>query len=235
MNQQLILNIPADHETQFTHFFWQNNTILRDTLLTSLSFAPQSEQFFYLWGEQGCGKSHVLQASCHYLGQQGFPCAYLPLKQLMSMGSEVLDNLDQLRLIAIDDLTALAGHVEWEEALFHCYNKIVARDNAPRLIMTASQPIAALNIQMPDLRSRLSACIVFHMASLDEPACLEVLQERATNRGLQLPEDVAHFLIRRFPRNPRQLLAIFEQLDQAAWKEQHRLTIPFVKKTLFMT
>ncbi len=231
LNQQLVLNISSDPAINFQNFFWQKNVILENTLLSSLSFAPQSERLFYLWGEQGSGKSHLLQASCFYLGEAGLPCAYLPLKQLIEMGPEILENLEQLSLVAIDDLDELAGNSAWEEAVFHCFNKILAQEKT-RLIMTATHPIANLSIELPDLLSRLTSAINFNIASLDEETCLSLLQERASEQGLAFPDDVAHFLIRRFPRNPGKLLEIFQQLDEAVWKEQHRLTIPFVKKTL---
>lgn len=228
MNQQLTLNILSDSPARFENFFWQGNEILYDTLISCLDFS--AERIFYLWGETGSGKSHLLQACCHYLSIKGFPCAYLPLRDLASMGPEILDNLENLSLIAIDDLDAIEK-TAWEEALFHCYNKVLAQEKT-RLIMTASCPLSLLKIQLPDLQSRLSASMVFHIAFLDESACLALLQERAQERGLLLPEEVAQFLIKRFPRNPGKLIEIFEKLDKAALKEQHRLTVPFVKKTL---
>ncbi len=202
---------------------------MRDTLLASLSLSPQSERIFYVWGEKGAGKSHLLQASCHdnNLG----PSTYLPLKQLVELGPGILEDIEQLSLIAIDDIEQVAGNALWEEALFHCYNKVLAQEKT-RLLLAASLPLASLNIQLPDLRSRFSSAIVFHLNSLDETACLALLKTRAHEQGLDIPEEVLAFLIRRFPRNPSQLLEIFEKLDIAAWKEQHRLTIPFVKKTL---
>lgn len=229
---QLALNIPPYPDTFFEHFVWQKNTLLRDLLFDSLSFSPTSEKMFYLWGETGCGKSHLLQASCHFLGQQGHACAYLPLKEFIHTDPAILDNLEQLHLIAIDDLDLLAGNAAWEEALFHCYNRIAASQNSTRLIMASSMPLASLSIQLPDLQSRLSACMIFQLIALNDETYLDLLRDRATQRGLQLPEDVGQFLIQRAPRNPGQLLALFEQLDHAAWTEKHRLTIPFVKKIL---
>jgi DnaA family protein len=223
---QLAFPPPINHRIRFENFFWQNNTILRDTLLSSLSLHPHTERIFYLWGEQGSGKSHLLQASC-----QLTPCAYLPLKELIRVGPEILENLEHLNLIAIDDCDHVAGNQEWEEALFHCYNKVLTQEKT-RLLFASTKPLATLNIHLPDLRSRLSAAMIFHVLPLDEAACLALLEERAHIQGLELPEEVKHYLMRRFPRNPGQLLEIFEKLDKAAWQEQRKLTVPFVKKTL---
>lgn len=231
MNHQLTLNIPANHRARFENFFWQNNTILHQALLASLSFDLHAERFFYLWGATGSGKSHLLEASCHYLGTLGYPCAYLPLETFIHTDPKILENLEQLTLVAIDDLEQIAGNPAWEETLFHCYNKVSAQEKT-RLFLTASCPIANLNIQLPDLKSRLTACVNFHISPLNEEDCLHLIQERLMERGLLLSEEVAQFIIRRFPRNTAKLIEIFDKLDQAAWKEQHRLTIPFVKKIL---
>ncbi len=223
---QLAFPPPINHTARFDNFFWHNNHILRDTLLSSLALQPNTERIFYLWGEQGSGKSHLLQASC-----QLTPCAYLPLKNLSEIGPAILENLEHLNLIAIDDCDYVAGNAAWEEALFHCYNKVLTQEKT-RLLFASAKPLSLLNIQLPDLLSRLKASMIFQVHSLDEAACLALLDERALQQGLDLPEEVKHYLIRRFPRNPGQLIEIFEKLDHAAWQEQHRLTIPFVKKTL---
>ena len=55
---------------------------------------------------------------------------------------------------------------------------------------------------------------------------------RSQGRGLELPEDTARFMLRRFPRDLPTLFALFDTLDTASLIEQRRLTIPFVKSVL---
>jgi DnaA family protein len=55
---------------------------------------------------------------------------------------------------------------------------------------------------------------------------------RARGRGLELPDETAQFLLRRFPRDLPTLFALFDTLDTASLIEQRRLTIPFVKSVL---
>ena len=51
-------------------------------------------------------------------------------------------------------------------------------------------------------------------------------------RGLELTEDVATFLLSRQQRDLPYLLGMLETLDQASLQAQRRLTIPFVKQVL---
>jgi len=229
MEQQLGLNIVLNDEFTFQNFLKEENIILYDNLFASISFKPNSERIFYLWGASGSGKSHLLKASCHYLGNQ--PCAYIPLKQFKTASPDILENLEQLSLVAIDDLDEIAQNPIWEESLFHLYNKIFLNEKT-RLLITGKQPIASMNIHLPDFRSRLSAGMVFHLVMLEEQNRIKLLQQKAEKRGLFLPGEVAHFLMSRCPRNTGELISILDQLDKAAWIAKHRLTIPFVKKTL---
>ena len=61
---------------------------------------------------------------------------------------------------------------------------------------------------------------------------IEALACRAQARGLELPEETAQYLLRRFPRDLPTLFALFDTLDMASLVEQRRLTVPFVKSVL---
>jgi DnaA family protein len=58
------------------------------------------------------------------------------------------------------------------------------------------------------------------------------LQLRARQRGFELPDDVAHYLLRRAPRDPASLFALLDRLDYASLAAQRKLTIPFVRELL---
>ncbi|PYG98492.1 hypothetical protein CVV67_20580 [Arthrobacter stackebrandtii] len=91
--------------------------------------AGWTESLIYLWGKQGVGRSHLLQAATHRFQQRGEPAVYLPLAQLLDRGVEVLDYLAQYELVCIDDLHVIAGKADWEEAMFHLFNRL--RDSDP--------------------------------------------------------------------------------------------------------
>ncbi len=55
---------------------------------------------------------------------------------------------------------------------------------------------------------------------------------RAKVRGFELPEEVARWLQRRYPRDMGTLYQLLDTLDSAALVAQRRLTLPFIRSVL---
>jgi DnaA family protein len=51
-------------------------------------------------------------------------------------------------------------------------------------------------------------------------------------RGLELPQETARWLQRRFPRDMHSLYGLLDTLDEAAIVAQRRLTVPFIRSVL---
>ncbi len=181
-----------------------------------------------LFGAAGTGKTHLLQAACRELAAG--TSSYVPLSAMSELSPALLEGLDAVSLVALDDVQAIAGRRDWEEAIFHLFNGMRARGG--RLLLAARQPPGGLDLALPDLTSRLQWGLVYRLQPLDEDALLAALQQRAGQRGLELPPDVGRFLLNRFPRDSHSLFGLLETLDQAALAAQRRLTIPFVRQVL---
>ncbi|MGB6450834.1 MAG: hypothetical protein WBE92_08790, partial [Steroidobacteraceae bacterium] len=83
-----------------------------------------------------------------------------------------------------------------------------------------------------DLGSRWAASAVFQLRGLEESERTRALQLRARARGLELPDDTARWLQRRFPRDMGTLYDLLDTLDEAALIERRRLTVPFIRSVL---
>ena len=192
--------------------------------------AGWTDSLIYLWGAAGVGRSHLLQAACLRFEQRDEAAVYLPLAEVADYGPELLDNLEQCELVCLDDLDAVAGRADWEEALFHLFNRL--RDAGKRLLLAAATSPRELGVQLPDLQSRLTLALVFQLQELADEDKLRALQLRASRRGLQMPDEVGRFILTRGARSMSALFELLEQLDQASLQAQRKLTIPFLKETL---
>ncbi len=189
------------------------------------------EHFIFIWGAEGVGKTHLLQAACHAATDAGNSSVYLPMQEAAQFAPEMLEDLEQMTLVTIDNIDAVAGDQAWETALFNLYNRV--RDNGEcRLIVSAHQPLASLGLRLPDLLSRLSWGLVYQVQAMTDEEKLQALKQRADSRGFELPDEVANYLLRHYQRQTAALFDLLERLDQRSLAEQRRLTIPFVKQVI---
>jgi len=89
-----------------------------------------------------------------------------------------------------------------------------------------------LEVKLADLKSRLSAMLIHAIQPLSDVDKRLLIQKKAEERGLELAEEVAIFLLSRQQRDLPYLLGMLETLDQASLQAKRRLTIPFVKQVL---
>lgn len=228
MSLQLPLGIGIRDDATFANYFKGNNSHLLECLQDCV--AGVGEQFIYIWGVPGVGRSHLLQACCHVACQRQQHIAYLPLGDYQQLNPIMLEGLEQLSLVCVDDLNAVLGKLEWEEALFHFYNRI--RATTTRFIIVSDVAPGQLKCRLSDLQSRLSSGLIFQVQPLTDEQMILALQMRAYHRGLHISRDVGQYLIRHFPRNMRALFDILVKLDRASLIAKRRLTIPFVKQVM---
>ena len=184
----------------------------------------------YLWGEPATGKSHLLQAVCEDVVRRKKSTAYIPLSEHQDFQIEMLQGLEQLDLVCMDDLDTIAGKENWEQAVFHLFNRL--HEQGKPLIISAKSSPKGIMIRLPDLKSRLEWGVTWHLQTLTDQQQSQVLQQRARARGFELPPEVADYLLKRIPRDMQTLLKLLDELDIATLVEQKKLTIPFVKTLL---
>lgn len=228
MTKQLTLNLTLHPNSTFDNFYNAAAAPVLNALQQLLKKKPA--QAVYIYGKIGMGCSHLLQATCHAAGALGLSCSYLSLAYLKTASPDILHGLENIDLVAIDDLAALAGHHAWEEALFHFYNRAIQKKN--RIVIAASNLPANIGLHLPDLVSRLQAMLVLPIPENTDAEKLLAIQMQANTRGLELSEEVGQFLLNRTQRDMASLCRTLDQLDQASLAAQRRLTIPFLKMVL---
>lgn len=228
MSVQLPLHIGLRDSATFANFHPADNA----QILAQCQQCAQvrGERFVFIHGATGSGKSHLLQAACHAASESGLSVVYLPLAQREQFRVEMLEGLENMGMLCIDDLDAIAGDAEWEEAIFHLYNRV--RDAEARLIVAANNHPMALAVQLPDLQSRLVWGLVYKLQPLDDEQLTAALQLRAKGRGLELPAEVVAYLLKRCARDMNSLFDLLEKLDRESLVAQRKLTIPFVRQFL---
>lgn len=189
-----------------------------------------SDDWVYVAGPEGTGKSHLLLGACARANAAGRRAVYVPLATARGRVREALEALEGELLLALDDVDAIAGERADEIALFDAHNRL--RSSGSRVVYAAHVPPDALALTLPDLCSRLSQCTRIALAPLDDEGRRDVLRSRADRRGLALEPAALDWLLRRVGRDLGGLTVLLDQLDRASLAAQRKVTVPFLRQVL---
>lgn len=203
---------------------WQNAESLS-------SLASLRLPLITLLGGAGFGKSHLLYALCHQLAQRNVNHLYLNLSNYTQWSLGIFEGLENLSVICLDNIHAIAGNAKWEEALFDLLNRVLETRHA-LIVCSSRQSPAGAAFQLPDLTSRLAWGVIYHLSNLNDEGRKEVLRLRANQRGLRLSEQALQFLLHHSDRDIRNLLNLLARLDTRSLQEQKKLSVAMVKREL---
>lgn len=226
--QQLTLPLSFSEDFTFDNFVVGKNAKLIASLQAMAN--GNGDHFIYFSGLPGFGKTHLLVACNQRATEIGLHVFHLPLSEVKDLSPKLIENLEVFDLIYIDDIHKIVENKPWEEAIFNLYNR--SQSLQSRLIVTGNVPVKEMPQMLPDLSSRLLSNMVFQIQELSDAEKIQVLQQRAQQRGLQLSLEVGQFLLRYLPRDLSALLSCLDKLDKASLTSQRKLTIPFVNETL---
>ena len=205
---------PAGNEEVFAAF---NGWLNGDT----------DKSVLFLHGVAGSGRSHLLQAACCFVSEKERPSIYVPAGD-PDISGEFISQLDPESTVCIDDLDQVVGDEHWEEAVLEVHERLLSSNG--RLLLAALQPPRALGLTLPDLATRLAAGGVYRIRPLTERELPRAMQLRARRRGLELPDEVVEYLLRRVPRNSEAIFDLLDRVDEAAFAKKRRLTVPFIRE-----
>ena len=224
--RQLSLGIRLDDSATFENFFVSAaNRQLAEQLRQPLH--EECHQYICLWSSEGAGSTHLLQALCHQAEDRQQPAFYIPLASYREFSPEIFEGLEALALVCLDDVQAIAGHAEWELALFNLFNRL--RESNTRLCISVKMNPRQLPLQLADLLSRLLSGLIFQCQPLDDADKVLALQLRARQRGFEISEEVASYVLLRNDRGMTNLFELLERLDQHSLETKRRITIPLVR------
>jgi DnaA family protein len=180
----------------------------------------------YVWGESGCGKSHLLCAVHEVLREQGLKVGCLDA----NMHNPPLFE-EAWTAVLMDDVHLF--NLEQQHTAFNWFvNALTPTSGMPRWVLAAGAlPPADLKLR-DDLRSRLGWGHVHALQVLSESERRSVLLQEAQARGVYLSDEVVSFMLTRFSRDLGSLMQLLDNLDHYALLNQRAITIPLIKLML---
>ncbi len=227
--QQAPLLFDLNAELSFNSFYTACNSQVIQSLM-EIAIGNNHEPQFYLWGSQGSGKSHLLQACCQHAHQYQRKAFYLRLYKNNLINPKVLEGLEEYDLICIDNVDYCAGHPAWEMALFNLYND--HRQNNHRLILSAHCSPHELPISLPDLKTRLNWGLSLELQPLSDEERIAAFSCKAKHLGIEISTKVSNFLTKHYAADLPTLWKLLTALERETLIAKRKLTLPFLKQIL---
>jgi DnaA family protein len=176
----------------------------------------------YLWGAPGSGKTHLLRALAREHERAGERVAWFGASSATPWTFD-----EAWSLIVFDDCERFDEQQQGGAfALF-------AQATALGLQIAAAGSVPPVDLPVrEDLRTRLGWGHVFALQPLAEEPVRAVLRREADRRGIFLSDEVMSYLLTRFARDLKHLMALLDRLDGFALQQQRAVTVPLLKKML---
>jgi DnaA family protein len=216
--KQIPLAIGPEPARTFENFLPGANAA---TLAHLLALAPGAPPV-YLWGPPGSGKTHLLHAVVERAAEQGQQAAWFSAATPAPWGAG-----SERDWLVFDD--AHAFDAAQQQAAFALFVDATGRGSA--VIAAGDVPPVDLAVR-EDLRTRLGWGHVFALAPLGDNEVRAALRREADRRGTFLSDDVMDYLLTRFARDLKHLMAQLDRLDAFSLSTKRAITVPLLKQML---
>lgn len=176
----------------------------------------------YLWGPAGSGKTHLLRALAHERQCRGERAGWFGARDALPWTFD-----ETWTLIVLDDCDAFDP--PRQQAAFALF--VDATTHGLQVAAAGAMPPVDLPVR-DDLRTRLGWGHVFALVPLSDSDARAALRKEADRRGIFLSDDVMDYLLTRFARDLKHLMALLDRLDGYALEQQRAVTVPLLKKML---
>jgi chromosomal replication initiator protein len=195
----------------------------------------------FLYGGVGLGKTHLMHAIAWRVRQidPSRRVVYLSAEKFMYQFVRALRSKDTMSfkelfrsvdLLMVDDVQFISGKDSTQEEFFHTFNTLV--DRGRQIVISADRSPSDLSGLEERIRSRLAWGLVADIHPTTYELRLGILQAKAEQLKVQIPERVIEFLASRITSNVRELEGAMNRIVHQASLTQKTISIDVAQEVL---
>ena len=195
----------------------------------------------FMCGGVGLGKTHLMHAIGNSILEYrpGMNVAYLHSERFVAdmvkaLRHNTIDdfkrNYRSLDVLLIDDIQFFAGKERSQEEFFYTFNTLLESEN--QVVLTCDRYPKEVDGIEGRLRSRFSMGLTVAIEPPEYETRVAIVKSKAENAGIELPDNVAFFIAKRFVSNVRELEGALNRVIANSRLTGEPINIEFVQHAL---
>ncbi len=229
---------------QFYHFnnFIEgaSNQFVKSAAMGIAARPSRSYNPLFIHGGVGLGKTHLLHAIGHHVKEH-----HKKLRiQCITTEAFINDLVDSLRnksvdrmkrfyrsldVLLVDDIQFLQNRLNFEEEFCNTFESLI--NQSKQIVITSDKPPGGLKLS-ERIVARMEWGLVAHVGVPDLETRVAILQHKAEQKGLKIPNQVAFFIAENIFSNVRQLEGAINRLTAHCRLLNQSVTEELVEQTL---
>lgn len=197
----------------------------------------------FIYGGVGLGKTHLLQAICHYIknknSARSSKACYLTSE---GFTNELIDAIQHhstsnfrqkyrgVDALVIDDIHFIAGKESTQEEFFHTFNTLY--DAHKQIIICSDRPPKEIANLQDRLVSRFNWGLTTDIQPPDFETRVAILKKKIEREPVSVPDDVMFFIAQLIKTNIRELEGALIRIIAYSLLEEKPITIESTKEAL---
>ena len=193
----------------------------------------------FIYGGVGLGKTHLLHAIGHAVTKNKLNALLVSTEQFTNEFIKAIregktedfrQKYRSVDVLLIDDIQFIGGKEQTQEGFFHTFNDL--HNGSHQIVLTSDRPPKAINLLEDRLRSRFEWGLTTDIQPPDLETRVAILQAKAEEDKVDIPQDVLHFIARRITKSIRELEGSLNRVAALARAQGKKITLDLASEAL---
>ncbi len=195
----------------------------------------------FIYGAAGLGKTHLLQAIAHYVGDNypSFTIRYVSTETFMNEYVDALRHgtmpdfkrrFRDVDVLLLDDVQFVEGKEGLQEELFHTFNALFQTNR--QIVLSSDRSPDLIDTLEDRLRSRFKMGLLTDVQPPDLETRLAILRQKAEGDKRPVPDEVLELIATRITNNIRELEGALIRVSAFSSLTDEPLTLELAEKVL---
>ena len=206
------------------------------------AYLSKDDNPFFIYGPSGVGKSHLLYAISNKI-LENYPNAKIKYITGEEFNNQILDAINinkntpafrekyrTVDVLLIDDIHFIAGKPTVQEEFFNTFNSLY--NSGKQIILTSDRPPNEMKQLEDRLRTRFMSGLITDIQLPDFDLRCAIINQKATQNGLNISYDVISFLAENVKSSIRQLEGVVKKLGAIQLLEGGDITLDRVRNSI---